>query len=83
MLYIRESLKLDPGHRSVSQNLLLALNFAYPGECEIVCKAHEDWGKTFETCVPRLPPIELSSSISLDPNRKLRVIKFKFIYIFK
>ena len=52
----KKCLELDPKNRSAGHNLLMGLNYIHRGEEEIVCKAHEDWGRNFSKQYKNLLP---------------------------
>ena len=56
------SLELSPDSRNAGQNRLLALNYVYPGEDPVVCRAHEEWGARFQRLHPCLPPLLAAAS---------------------
>lgn len=64
--------KLDRNNRNSGQNRLLALNYVYCGETEIVCKAHVEWGQNFEALHRPLSELSLND-IDLTERRPLVV----------
>ncbi|GFR51332.1 hypothetical protein Agub_g13698, partial [Astrephomene gubernaculifera] len=65
-------LELDPNCRNAGQNRLLALNYIYQGEDELVCAAHREWGQRFQAAISPLPPLGPGDR-SWDPDRPLRI----------
>lgn len=64
--------ELDPKNRNAGQNKLLALNYVYPGESELVCSAHAEWGRCFEKLHPPMKPLS-RDEIDATPGRPLVV----------
>eukprot|EP00887_Chlorella_sp_A99_P005978 scaffold27.g5978.t1 len=65
-------LELDPDNRNAGQNRLLGLNYVHPGESELVCKAHVEWGRRFQQLHMPLPPLGLRD-VDTTPGRPLVV----------
>ena len=62
------SLNDEAGHRNAGQNLLLGLNYIHDGDASVICDAHLEWGRMFQTSFPQMPaaPRRL-------PHSKIRV----------
>ena len=63
---------LPPQTGSAGQNRLLALNYVHPGESQLVCSAHVEWGRGFEAARPPLPPLT-PADVDTTPGRPLVV----------
>jgi protein O-GlcNAc transferase len=48
---------LCPRNPNAFQNRLLALNYIFGGESEYVCRAHAEWGRSYEAEIEPLPAI--------------------------
>lgn len=51
------SLKDEKGHRNAGQNLLLGLNYIHDGNASVICDAHLEWGRVFQTSFPEMPAV--------------------------
>ena len=63
-------LDLDPKNRSAGHNLLMGLNYLHCGQEEVVCKAHEEWGrsfaKDFREALPEMKPVSVAETSPLS-----------------
>jgi protein O-GlcNAc transferase len=47
----------EKGHRNAGQNLLLGLNYIYDGNARVICDAHLEWGRMFQTSFPKMQQV--------------------------